>query len=591
MEKNDLNDLILRIAIATAFPTHGAGSGALVTTQGTSYAKKGHHVLIITGDNRTDFAKIDGVDYHVVAFKGEGKDAEIMEDQLDFNYLMFTSHTESTANFWNVSLSQVEQYCNHFKKALVQETKEFNPDVIHAQHNWLLSSEATRMGKPVVTTIHGTDLKGYDELARVRLAGAKSAIEKILQKADVKTKRDYSLLDEIYSRSASFSEIERRVKEQFPEYQFDRLADADIEDLLKGNIDKVNASEGTKLVQLLNERTKYEFYMREAENSARNSEKIIVISESQKEKFIKLFPFAADKVELVKNGYDPEKFYVDKSVDREEVLGQLVSANSPDGKVPTDYDHMVLFVGKFADFKGIDSMLIAAKKYEEEMERAGKKVLTVVVGSGALEGGLKAEAEKLGLKYTHFVGRHDHNMINKLQNLADVSLIPSRNEPFGLVVIEGTACGHPVIASNSGGIPDILNTTGEKLPDQDIIQTDIGLLVRPIPIRPELTNDEFAQLNVLLADYMTESDEAKKRKMEEALGHFFHMPKEELDEYVRSTNNLADAVVKTLRGEYVFDNDRIAEYTRETYSQDVITDRLLSIFREAQAEHEAQKRD
>ncbi len=586
-----MEDSKKKILIATAFPTHGAGSGALVTTQATSYVEDGHEVHIITGDNRTDFAKIDGVTYHIVPFKGETKDAEVIEGQVPFNYLMFTSHTESTANFWNVSLSQVEAYCNHFKKALVQETREFNPDVIHAQHNWLLSSEATRMGKPVVTTIHGTDLKGYSELAKVRLEGAKKSIDQLLATADPETKRNYGLLDEIYSRSASFSEIEKRVKEGFPEYQFDRLADSDVENLLKGNLDKVNASTGTKLVQLLNERTKYEFYMREAENSARNSEKIIVISDSQKDKFCELFPFAADKVELVKNGYDPKKFYVDKNVDREEVLGQLVSQNSPDGKVPTDYDHMVLFVGKFADFKGIDSMLIAAKKYEEEMANEGKKVLTVVVGSGALEGGLKAEAEKLQLQNTHFVGRHDHNMINKLQNLADVSLIPSRNEPFGLVVIEGTACGHPVIASNSGGIPDILNTTGADLPKQDVNQTEIGLLIRPVPIRPELTNDEFAQLNVLLADYMTESDGAKKEKMEATLDHFFHISKDDLAEYVAATNNMADAVCKTLRGEYVFDNDRIAEYTRDTYSQDVIRDRLISIFEDAEKAHDEHKRD
>ena len=62
----------------------------------------------------------------------------------------------------------------------------------------------------------------------------------------------------------------------------------------------------------------------------------------------------------------------------------------------------------------------------------------------------------------------NHDTIRSLQNLATVSLIPSRNEPFGLVVIEGTACGHPVIASNSGGIPDIMNVSKKELQNEDI---------------------------------------------------------------------------------------------------------------------------
>ena len=107
-----------KILMATAFPTHGAGSGALVTTQAKSYVEDGHSVVIITGNNRTDFDKLDGVRYHVVPFTGETEDHEIIEGQAPFNYLMFTTHTESKANFWKVSLEDIETYCEMFKKAL-----------------------------------------------------------------------------------------------------------------------------------------------------------------------------------------------------------------------------------------------------------------------------------------------------------------------------------------------------------------------------------------------------------------------------------------------------------------------------------------
>ena len=122
-----------KILIATAFPTHGAGSGALVTTQAKSYAEVGHEVVIITGNNRTDFDKLEGVRYHIVPFTAKTDNPEKIKGQVPFNYLMFTTHTESTANFWNVSLEHLEQYCQSFREALSEEVKKMNPDVIHAQ--------------------------------------------------------------------------------------------------------------------------------------------------------------------------------------------------------------------------------------------------------------------------------------------------------------------------------------------------------------------------------------------------------------------------------------------------------------------------
>lgn len=150
----------MKILMATAFPTQGAGSGALVTTQAKSYQEAGHEVTIITGNNRSNFDKLDGVKYHLVPFTAETEQPEKLQGQLPFNYLMFTTHTESTANFWKVGLEDLEQYVSADRSALIEESK--NCDVIHAQHNWLLSSSATDMDKPVVTTIHGTDLMGYE---------------------------------------------------------------------------------------------------------------------------------------------------------------------------------------------------------------------------------------------------------------------------------------------------------------------------------------------------------------------------------------------------------------------------------------------
>ena len=344
--------------------------------------------------------------------------------------------------------------------------------------------------------------------------------------------------------------------------------------------------EEKKLLQLLDERKKYEFYISESEKSAKNSDKIIVISDAQKEKFISLFPYAADKVELLENGYDPKTFYVDKNISKEEVISELKSQNTPDGKIDTDFDNLILFVGKFADFKGIDSLLNAAKLYEEELKKQGKKPLTIIVGSGALEGKLKEQYNNLQLENVHFVGRQSHDVIRKLQNIATVSLIPSRDEPFGLVVIEGTACGHPVIGSNSGGIPGILNNKKEKLPNQDIIKTDLGLLIKPLPVRPESLNETQKDvLDAFTTKYMLADAEGKKEIIQGAKSEFADVSNETLrtyfEEYEASTRALSDSVVGICDGKYKFDNDMIAEYTKKNYSQESIREKLINLFKNA----------
>ena len=559
-----------KILIVTAFPTHGAGSGALITTQAKSYVENGDEVVIITGNNRTDFDKLDGVRYHVVPFTAETENPEKIEGQCPFNYLMFTTHTESTANFWNVSLEEIEAYNKAFEKAIREEVQNFNPDIIHAQHNWLTSSICNNFNKPVVLTIHGTDLMGYikasDKLESVQeqIEGKKEELKKA---NDKKMLENIRVVEEIYKRSTTKAEIMRELKSAIKSKKLD-----------------ISKAEMEELISLYDSKTLYELYKREAEKSARQSQRIIVISNAQEKQFNYLFPGNEKKVRLLENGYDAKVFHQNKDVKREEIIPELI------GEENLDYDSLVLFVGKFADFKGIDALLDAAKMYETRAKAENKKIETIIVGSGALEDKLKEQAKELGLKHTHFVGRKNHSEICKLQNLADVSLIPSRNEPFGLVVIEGTSCGHPVIATNSGGIPGILNTEREDLSDKEkSYVTKLGVLVPPLPDRPaELNEDAVNKLDKMPAIYsMIGSKEEKSKfvsdKAEElginggTLGTYF-------DGYMRTVTGLSSAVIDICDDKLQFNDDEIADYTQRTYSQEVIRDKILGIFDEAQSD-------
>lgn len=556
-----------KILIVTAFPTHGAGSGALITTQAKSYVEAGHEVVIITANNRTDFDKLDGVRYHIVPFTAEVENPEIIEGQVPFNYLMFTTHTESTANFWNVSLQEIEVYINAFKTAIQDEVVKFNPDIIHAQHNWITSSICTDFNKPVVLTIHGTDLIGYKK-ANQELKKVQNEIKKI--KTKFKNLENKNILDtieyieELYNRLNSGSEI---------------LKELNI--AIKNKKISNSNNELKQLINLYDSKTLYELYITEAKKAAKKAKRIIVISDPQKKSFNELFSGNENKVKLIENGYDSKVFYQDKSVKREEIIPMLIS------KGDVDYDDIVLFVGKFADFKGIDALLNSAKLYETHAKTKGKKIITIIVGSGILDDKLKKQAQTLNLEHTYFVGRKNHREICKLQNLASVSLIPSRNEPFGLVVIEGTACGHPVIATNSGGITGILNVDKDNLSDKSqSYVTKLGVLIPPLPERPskldEQEKDELDKFTTLYSMLYTDIKDSQFLEPKcNLLPIDRHLLNSYLDQYMKTITALSSFVIDICEKKLEFDNDSIAQYTKKTYSQEIIRDILLKTFNES----------
>ena len=551
-----------KILIVTAFPTHGAGSGALITTQAKSYIEEGHQVVIITGNNRTDFDKLEGVRYHIVPFTAETENPEKIENQCKFNYLMFTTHTESTANFWNASLEQIEEYMQAFEKAIREEISQFNPDIVHTQHNWITSSILAKFDKPVVLTIHGTDLMGYQR-ANEELKKVNAQIDKL--KNDAQTNDNTQLINNI-----------KKLEEIYLQYKNKKQILADIKKAMDNNEIRTNKEDLEQLVRLYDDKTKYQLYMRYAEKSAQISNRIIVISEDQKKEFSRLFPQDKDRVVLLENGYDPKTFYMDRNVDRDEVLPAEQA----------DYDNMVLFVGKFADFKGIDALLNATKIYEEEMKSKNKKIETLIVGSGVLDEKLRKQADELGLKNIHFLGRKNHTEIRQLQNLATVSLIPSRNEPFGLVVIEGTACGHPVIATNAGGIPGILNRENADISDKTkSYVTPLGILVPPLPDRPVLLDEaQKDQLDEYMVKYMNASKEEKVKVSNEIannLGLEIEDVNNYIESYMRTIYGISDGIKSIILEKTKFDNQEIAEDTKTNYSQDVIRDKILGIFDDA----------
>lgn len=203
----------------------------------------------------------------------------------------------------------------------------------------------------------------------------------------------------------------------------------------KYNIPLIITTHGTDLIGYEND-INFRKYANEAFNKAY---KIITISKKNNELIEKIFN--QDKCILIPNGYNADIFYQTK-INKDDFLKQF--------NIENKYDKIVSFVGKFTYIKGIDILLKAATLYENN------NILTILAGDGELFDDMKKLAKKLNLKNIFFIKNQPQDILNKLYNIADVSIISSRSEAFGLVAIEAMACGTPVIGSDIGGISDII---------------------------------------------------------------------------------------------------------------------------------------
>ena len=219
---------------------------------------------------------------------------------------------------------------------------------------------------------------------------------------------------------------------------------------MKTGIPYVVTAHGTDLMGY----QKSDRFRKYADEAALGAKRIITISNDNNELVRELFPACADKTVFMQNGYDTERFYPQPST-RERIQKMFDISLK---------EKLVLFVGKLAHFKGVDVLIEAARLYESEYPN---KIVTLIAGDGELAPALHKQAKDSKLKDLHFMGHLDCSQLRELYSTTDVSVVPSRREPFGLVAIEALACGSPVIATNQGGLPDIINDKVGALVDVD----------------------------------------------------------------------------------------------------------------------------
>ena len=176
------------------------------------------------------------------------------------------------------------------------------------------------------------------------------------------------------------------------------------------------------------------------------ADRLIANTEQEAGELVRLYGADPDRVTVVNPGVDLERFKPGpRSVARNKV------------GLPQDAA-VLLFVGRIQPLKAPDVLLRAAAVLLERRPELRSKLIVAVVGGPSGSGlaeptHLHRLARRLGIAdVTRFVKPVDQDRLADWYRAADLAVVPSYSESFGLVAIEAQACGTPVVAASVGGL-------------------------------------------------------------------------------------------------------------------------------------------
>jgi glycosyltransferase involved in cell wall biosynthesis len=179
---------------------------------------------------------------------------------------------------------------------------------------------------------------------------------------------------------------------------------------------------------------------------------IVAVSEHTKRDLRLFYGIDAGAIEVVPNGYDRERY--------------RVGLASQEMKVKYDLQSYLLYVGNLLPHKNLQRLLRAFALIAAEVPQ-----LLVIAGhkDPRYHPMLAAEAQALGMaqkvRFLDYVPAAD---LPALYTGADVFVLPSLYEGFGLPILEAMACGTPVIASHTSAIPEVTGDAAVLIDPQDV---------------------------------------------------------------------------------------------------------------------------
>jgi D-inositol-3-phosphate glycosyltransferase len=167
-------------------------------------------------------------------------------------------------------------------------------------------------------------------------------------------------------------------------------------------------------------------------------------TETEKEYLVKFYGTQQEKIGLAPCGVNLDRF---RPLPGREARKKLRLR---------DKEAVVLYVGRFAPVKGLDRLIAAIAHLKQY-----SSLRLMIVGGDGSQNNSTIELQRLTRAFNirdavTFVGRVDHNDLPLYYSAADVLVVPSYYESFGLVALESLACGTPVVATQVGEIENII---------------------------------------------------------------------------------------------------------------------------------------
>jgi D-inositol-3-phosphate glycosyltransferase len=223
------------------------------------------------------------------------------------------------------------------------------------------------------------------------------------------------------------------------------------------------------------------------------ADRIVASTSTEKEQLGKLYETPPNKIEIIPPGVDLSHFYPIPKDEAKEFVGVSLDKR------------MLLFVGRIEPIKGIKTLLKAIGHLSDNGQAEENLCLAVIGGDLEDEEGNDSEEMKLlcqlrddyGLQdMVTFLGKRSQDSLPYYYSAADVVIMPSHYESFGMVALESMACGTPVIASHVGGLIHLVEdgVTGYHVPVEDpvALSNRIAGLISDKALRYRMGHDAFA---------------------------------------------------------------------------------------------------
>ncbi len=234
-------------------------------------------------------------------------------------------------------------------------------------------------------------------------------------------------------------------------------------------------------------------------------DRIVAATPNEQDHLEKLYDVPEERIAIIPPGVDITRFYPIPADEAKEFIG-----------IPKD-ERMLLFAGRIEPLKGIDILIKAiARLRQADVLSLCPHYLYIIGGEPNASGEkltremarLQSLCQELGVgDLVIFLGKQDQDTLQYYYSAAEVVIMPSHYESFGMVALEAMACGTPVIANQVGGLQHLVQheRTGFTIPNDnvEVLEERLTQLICKPGLRDEMSRNSVAYARSYAWDVIT----------------------------------------------------------------------------------------